>query len=84
MKKINRLQKQNIFDFCDIYKRIINYQELKIFFRVVPKSCNEIRTDLINQMDVWKGDNCPGISDTCPSMPCGQKCLYIVSHHYYY
>jgi len=44
---------------------------------IVPTTCDDVRTQLINQMNQWQGDsNCGQVSDTCPSMPCGQKCLY--------
>jgi len=44
---------------------------------IVPGSCENVRTKLINQMNQWAGDsNCGQISDSCPSMPCGQNCLY--------
>ena len=29
----------------------------------------------------WEGDKmCPNVSETCPKMPCGQKCLYKVKY----
>merc|ERR1712096_214347 len=30
-----------------------------------------------NQMNAWQGDSlCPSTSNSCPQLPCGQKCLY--------
>jgi len=44
---------------------------------IVPGSCENIRTQLVSQMNQWEGDsNCGQISDDCPSLPCGQNCLY--------
>merc|ERR1712241_613679 len=43
----------------------------------VPNSCDNIRSQLINQMNQWKGDsNCGKTSESCPTLPCGQNCLY--------
>jgi len=30
----------------------------------------------VRQMQEWNGDNCPTKSESCPTMPCGQRCLY--------
>merc|ERR1712179_405537 len=44
---------------------------------IVPTSCQVVEEKLIGQMNAWKGRAlCPGVSDSCPKMPCGQKCLY--------
>jgi hypothetical protein len=41
------------------------------------ESCDSVHQKLHDQMTAWNMDSpCPGISDTCPQMPCGQKCLY--------
>jgi len=43
----------------------------------IPTSCSQFKTRVINQMNAWKGEElCPGTSEDCPSLPCGQKCLY--------
>jgi len=43
----------------------------------VPVQCNEIKDQLIRQMGVWNDDsNCGKVSQACPSLPCGQNCLY--------
>ena len=50
-----------------------------LFYRNIPVGCNEIKAQLINQMNVWNDDNnCGKISETCPQLPCGQNCLYTV------
>merc|ERR1711973_630121 len=42
-------------------------------------TCNQVSDHLEAQMKAWEGDAlCPNVSDTCPKMPCGQKCLYKV------
>merc|ERR1712107_563558 len=42
-------------------------------------TCNQVSDLLEAQMKAWEGDAlCPNVSDTCPKMPCGQKCLYKV------
>jgi hypothetical protein len=33
---------------------------------------------LVNQMNAWENIDCPGKTDGCPELPCGQKCLYKV------
>jgi len=43
---------------------------------VVPTTCETVRNQLINQMNQWQGDSNCGQVDDCPSMPCGQNCLY--------
>jgi len=41
--------------------------------------CDRVSNLLETQMKAWEGDKlCPTVSDTCPKMPCGQKCLYKV------
>merc|ERR1711963_771513 len=43
----------------------------------LPESCETVKTKLIEQMNLWEGDsNCGQVSETCPSLPCGQNCLY--------
>jgi len=43
----------------------------------VESSCESLQNRLINQMRQWEGDSlCPGTSEACPDLPCGQKCLY--------
>jgi hypothetical protein len=38
--------------------------------------CTEVSSRLISQMNAWDNANCPNVSESCPKMPCGQKCLY--------
>jgi len=41
------------------------------------EACSTVRTRIINQINAWQGDAlCPGTSAQCPSLPCGQNCLY--------
>eukprot|EP00088_Acartia_fossae_P018312 TRINITY_DN20578_c0_g1_i6.p1 TRINITY_DN20578_c0_g1~~TRINITY_DN20578_c0_g1_i6.p1 ORF type:complete len:175 (-),score=31.02 TRINITY_DN20578_c0_g1_i6:489-1013(-) len=41
------------------------------------QKCSAVKEKLVNQINAWQGDSgCGQVSDTCPSMPCGQKCLY--------
>merc|ERR1712203_65380 len=43
----------------------------------IPSSCEQFKTKIINQMDAWKGEElCPPVSEDCPTLPCGQRCLY--------
>jgi len=43
----------------------------------VPIPCSQVKDGLVGMMNEWAGDsNCGQPSDTCQSMPCGQKCLY--------
>merc|ERR1711982_25449 len=43
----------------------------------VPIPCSQVKDGLVRMMNEWAGDsNCGQLSDTCQSMPCGQKCLY--------
>merc|ERR1711994_1163398 len=43
----------------------------------IPTSCEEFKNKIINQMRAWEGDElCPPVSEDCPSLPCGQRCLY--------
>ena len=47
--------------------------------RTIPGDCESVKAKLIDQMNLWQGDsNCGQVSDTCPSLPCGQNCLYEV------
>jgi len=44
---------------------------------VIPNAqCQDVRASLVNQIDAWQGEQCPGLSDTCPALPCGQRCKY--------
>ena len=48
----------------------------------IPNDCNTVQEKIQNQMEVWKeteeeGDACPGTSEECPRLPCGQKCRYV-------
>ena len=49
---------------------------LSIFLnRTIPESCETVRNRLVEQMNLWQGDdNCGQVSDDCPSLPCGQNC----------
>eukprot|EP00095_Tigriopus_kingsejongensis_P011059 maker-scaffold23_size669530-snap-gene-1.28 protein:Tk11059 transcript:maker-scaffold23_size669530-snap-gene-1.28-mRNA-1 annotation:"hypothetical protein CGI_10007639" len=38
--------------------------------------CSEARQKLVSQFQDWSNADCPGVSDTCPSLPCGQRCKY--------
>lgn len=43
----------------------------------VPLPCSQVKEGLVSMMNEWTGDsNCGNVSDSCPSLPCGQKCLY--------
>lgn len=50
----------------------------------VPVPCSQVRDGVVEMMDRWKGDGetplseagCGTTSDSCPNLPCGQKCLY--------
>merc|ERR1711915_67637 len=43
----------------------------------IPESCQTFKSKIISQMNAWQGDSlCPGTSNSCPDMPCGQRCLY--------
>ena len=47
--------------------------------RTIPENCDTIKGKLIEQMNIWEDDsNCGQISEECPSLPCGQNCLYKV------
>jgi len=48
----------------------------------IPSDCNTVQTKIQNQMDAWKeteekAEACPGTSQQCPRLPCGQKCRYV-------
>ena len=61
--------------------------------RTFDKPCGGVESYIINQLSAWHGDGCPYLESTCqerllPSnctactaMPCGQRCLYEVSHY---
>jgi len=43
----------------------------------IPTTCSQVKDGLVSMMNEWTGDsNCGQLSDSCQSMPCGQKCLY--------
>merc|ERR1712179_240797 len=43
----------------------------------IEESCEEFKTKIINQISEWEGESlCGTVSDSCPGLPCGQKCLY--------
>jgi len=44
----------------------------------VPIPCEQVRDGLVTMMNTWTGDtNCGVVNPPqCPSLPCGQKCLY--------
>ena len=42
----------------------------------IDDSCSSVQTKLENQINLWTNNECPSISDSCPKMPCGQKCKY--------
>jgi len=50
----------------------------------VPLACSQVKDGLETMMDRWRGDDqtpleesgCGTTSDTCPKLPCGQRCLY--------
>jgi len=43
----------------------------------IPQPCGTVKDRLVEQMNLWEGDeNCGQVSDDCPSLPCGQNCLY--------
>ena len=51
------------------------------FSRTIGNSCENIRSELINQMKEWEGEStCGKTSVSCPRLPCGQNCLYKVSY----
>ena len=48
----------------------------------IPTDCNTARTKIQTQMNAWKetdekADACPGTSESCPKLPCGQRCRYV-------
>ena len=48
----------------------------------IPTDCNTVKTQIQNQMEIWKeteekANACPGTSENCPNLPCGQKCRYV-------
>lgn len=42
----------------------------------IPKSCDSFKQQIVKQIEQWEGTECPGTSASCPSLPCGQRCLY--------
>merc|ERR1711963_181612 len=66
-----------IFQFADMFSFSYPWHASCQVEWVVPGTCESIKTQLIDQMNLWEGDsNCGKVSDTCPSLPCGQNCLY--------
>ena len=49
-------------------------------FRHIHSPCSEVGSRLVDQMNAWDNANCPNVSESCPKMPCGQKCLYKVGY----
>ena len=48
----------------------------------IPTDCNTVKTQIQTQMKIWKeteeiANACPGTSENCPNLPCGQKCRYV-------
>ena len=48
----------------------------------LPTNCNTARQNIQNQMIDWaeteaKERACPGTSQSCPKLPCGQRCRYV-------
>jgi len=57
-----------------------DHAECTIYW-TIGNSCENIRSELINQMKEWEGEaNCGKTSVSCPRLPCGQNCLYKVSY----
>ena len=42
-------------------------------------ACSTVHEKLLRQIDAWSQNPCPGVSESCPKMPCGQKCKYAVA-----
>ncbi|TRY64360.1 hypothetical protein TCAL_07694 [Tigriopus californicus] len=38
--------------------------------------CAEVQEKILAKMEEWSHSDCPGTSETCPSLPCGQRCKY--------
>ena len=48
----------------------------------IPTDCNTVQNKIQTQMEIWKEtpkgkEACPGTSEECPRLPCGQKCRYV-------
>ena len=48
----------------------------------IPTDCYTVQAKIRNQMELWKETEekakaCPGTSQQCPRLPCGQKCRYV-------
>ena len=42
----------------------------------IGESCESVHNKLVNQIELWTANECPTTSESCPKMPCGQKCKY--------
>jgi len=42
----------------------------------IPLDCDTVKNKIVNQIKQWENTECPGVSEDCPKLPCGQKCLY--------
>ena len=42
----------------------------------IPLDCDTVKNKIVNQIKEWETTECPGVSEECPKLPCGQKCLY--------
>ena len=48
----------------------------------IPTNCDTVQNKIQKQMEIWKETSegkeaCPGTSEECPRLPCGQKCRYV-------
>lgn len=42
----------------------------------IPQTCDTVKSLIVEQLKLWETSDCPGTSADCPSLPCGQRCLY--------
>lgn len=42
----------------------------------LPVPCSEFHGKILAKIEEWSHSDCPGTSDTCPKLPCGQRCKY--------
>jgi len=43
----------------------------------IKSECNVVKQKIIGQMQAWNTNtSCPTVNESCPKMPCGQRCLY--------
>jgi len=42
----------------------------------IPQTCDTVKSLIVKQLQQWESSECPGVSEDCPSLPCGQLCLY--------